>query len=423
LAPGQNKAALKSYPTLPYADAKKYYQKFLEDREVYESAPEKFFEADKSVPCELDAVTKKHFVYESANSHGSYKLLSGDCSGGVLNGDIRMYTKTKIGTDPNNPSSILETISLGSFQNGLLQGELTNYTRTLNPITASGTKPQTTEISFEYGGRKAFQANQLRVLFSYDYTTETSGTIVVYYITPTRYQSSTYEGSTQRSLYRYQDGKLHGVAHMFGRMMSNGKFMKGSKICYVYGNQTKPENCQNGVPTADALVKFDKLKPGGASSSAGTTSASTTASPATTSAPVYQGPKVVIAVFDIELKRIRMKRDFVDTLSDYLTTRLVEAGRFEVIPRSELRKRLLQQKKKSYKTCYDQSCQIELGREMAAEKTLSTQIQKLGSKCKVTAAVYDLKKAASGLAATATAKCNEDGLVKALDTVVTKISR
>jgi hypothetical protein len=92
------------------------------------------------------------------------------------------------------------------------------------------------------------------------------------------------------------------------------------------------------------------------------------------------------------------------------------------VPRDQLKKRLLEQKKMSYKQCYDQNCQIELGREMAAEKTLATQIIKIGSSCTVNASLYDLKKAAAETAASVKGKCDEDGLLASIDKVVGELA-
>ena len=135
------------------------------------------------------------------------------------------------------------------------------------------------------------------------------------------------------------------------------------------------------------------------------------------------GPAVrpIVAVFDIETKNVSLKRSFVDALSDYLITRLAETGNYRVVPRAELKQRLLETKKHSYKECYDQACQIELGRELAAEKTVSTQIVKLGSRCKVNITLYDLKKAATDTAATSSGECTEDGLTDAMGVVVKKL--
>ena len=134
------------------------------------------------------------------------------------------------------------------------------------------------------------------------------------------------------------------------------------------------------------------------------------------------GPKPIVAVFDIQAKQVRLKRSTVRMLSDYLATRLAAAGAYRVIPRSELKKKLVAQKKKSYKLCYDQSCQIDIGKELAAGKSLSTQLMKIGRGCVVTATLYDLRSSTTEKAATARCRCREEDFVGCLDRVVSKIS-
>jgi len=130
----------------------------------------------------------------------------------------------------------------------------------------------------------------------------------------------------------------------------------------------------------------------------------------------------IVAVFDVEAKGIKLSVSLLERLSDYLSSRLAETGRYMVIPRDDLKKRLLGQKSKSYKQCYDRSCQIEMGREMAADKTIATRVIKFGSRCMLTSTLYDLKKAATEIAATVKGKCGEEELVSSLDKVVDKLS-
>jgi len=130
----------------------------------------------------------------------------------------------------------------------------------------------------------------------------------------------------------------------------------------------------------------------------------------------------IVAVFDVEAKGIELSVDLLERLSEYLSSRLAETGRYMVIPRDDLKKRLLGQKSESYKQCYDSSCQIEMGREMAADKTIATQVIKFGSRCMLTSTLYDLKKAATEIAATVRGKCGEEEIVNSLDKVVDKLS-
>lgn len=99
----------------------------------------------------------------------------------------------------------------------------------------------------------------------------------------------------------------------------------------------------------------------------------------------------VVAVFLMESRSSPLSADEVVGLTDYLSTRLGEHGKFQIIPREELKKRLVSQKKNSYNQGYDVNYQIELGREMAAEYSISSAVSRVGKLCLITASVWDLK--------------------------------
>ncbi|MBW1807039.1 MAG: hypothetical protein JRJ87_02510, partial [Deltaproteobacteria bacterium] len=82
----------------------------------------------------------------------------------------------------------------------------------------------------------------------------------------------------------------------------------------------------------------------------------------------------ILAVFEIENRGSPLSAQELLSLSDYLASKLGEGGNFRIIPRDEIRKRLLIQKAESHKACYDKSCQIEIGRELAAQMTVSASI-------------------------------------------------
>jgi formylglycine-generating enzyme required for sulfatase activity len=124
-----------------------------------------------------------------------------------------------------------------------------------------------------------------------------------------------------------------------------------------------------------------------------------------------------VAVFEVEAKRVGLPADALEGMADYLGTLMARRG-YQVVPRSQLKERLSAQKKDSYKQCFDESCQIEIGKELAADKSLATQILKLGGECKVNLGLFDLKKAASERAGTASGKCDEANVVKSLEAAV-----
>ena len=134
------------------------------------------------------------------------------------------------------------------------------------------------------------------------------------------------------------------------------------------------------------------------------------------------GEQPIVAVFDVEFKRMKASPDLVDGLTDYLFSRLVESGAFQIVPRAQVRERLGDEKKKSFQACFDQACQVEIGRELAAQKTLATKVIRIGDSCSLTATLFDLRRAAAEQAATAKGDCDEPGLLKSLDAAVAKLA-
>jgi hypothetical protein len=129
----------------------------------------------------------------------------------------------------------------------------------------------------------------------------------------------------------------------------------------------------------------------------------------------------VVAVFLIENRGSPLTDQELVSLTDYLGTKLGETGKYRIIPRDEIRARLTAEKKKSFKECVDQSCQIEIGRELAAQLTVNSSISRVGSKCIITAAMFDLQKAATSRTASAKGKCLADDLVVAVEQIAAKL--
>lgn len=131
----------------------------------------------------------------------------------------------------------------------------------------------------------------------------------------------------------------------------------------------------------------------------------------------------IVAVFTIQDKTGQLTPEMIQQLTDYLRARVAGGGSFQVIPSSQLKQRLSQQKTESYKACYDEQCQIEIGRELAANKSLATQIVKVGTMCAVMSTLYDLKKAITDHSSTQKSGCRQDELVSAVEKVVASMDR
>jgi TolB-like protein len=134
-----------------------------------------------------------------------------------------------------------------------------------------------------------------------------------------------------------------------------------------------------------------------------------------------QPPAPIVAVFMMESRGSPLKGDELVGLTDYMATKLGEGGQFQIIPRDEIRKRLVAARLDSHKDCVEQSCQIEIGRELAAQYTISSTISRVGNKCLITGQLYDLRKAATAGSATSKKDCQADNLIIGVEEIVSKL--
>jgi hypothetical protein len=91
------------------------------------------------------------------------------------------------------------------------------------------------------------------------------------------------------------------------------------------------------------------------------------------------------------------------------------------VPRAQLKEALRQQVADSHLPCFDDACSIEIGKEVAAQKTLLTEIVRVGSSCAVTCTLVDLRTGVSERGATRKGGCDPDNLVNSLEIAVLQI--
>ncbi len=128
----------------------------------------------------------------------------------------------------------------------------------------------------------------------------------------------------------------------------------------------------------------------------------------------------VVAVFPIQAVSDGLDADLLERLSEYLSAAVAAGGHFAIQAPGDMRRLLGEKQRESYSACYDEKCQIELGRELAASKMLSAKIIPLGTACTVTAALYDLRTRATDITATADGGCSPAALKRSLDRVAAK---
>jgi hypothetical protein len=131
---------------------------------------------------------------------------------------------------------------------------------------------------------------------------------------------------------------------------------------------------------------------------------------------------IVIAVFDVQETAGLMTPAQLDQLTEYLTVKLTETTKFRVVPRTQIRERLREEKTNTYTACFDESCQIELGKNLAAQKSLSTKLLQVGTDCVLTSTLFDLKTETTERAASVTTGCAVNAMFGGVDEIVRRLA-
>ena len=142
------------------------------------------------------------------------------------------------------------------------------------------------------------------------------------------------------------------------------------------------------------------------------------------SSAAAEGRAPVVVVFSIQDTRAddRLTEAALSELTSYLSVRLAEGGMYRLTPPAQVREALTNKKAESFKACFDETCQIELGKALAAEKSLGTKIIRVDSRtCAITSTLYDLKTEVTERAATAEGACDRDAIAGSLRAAVAKL--
>lgn len=131
----------------------------------------------------------------------------------------------------------------------------------------------------------------------------------------------------------------------------------------------------------------------------------------------------VLAVFQIQDLTEQVEPKFMTQLTEYLAAQSGQQLGFKVVPRQTIREQLLDTKADSMRACYDETCQIELGKAVAAAKTLSTNLIRAGDRCIFNATIYDLKTESADRAASAETQCTNSGLLDGVRGVVKQLAQ
>jgi len=138
---------------------------------------------------------------------------------------------------------------------------------------------------------------------------------------------------------------------------------------------------------------------------------------------VAQESKLKLAVMEIEDKSQTLEDSVLSNAADYMRGEFVSSGSFVVIAKERQEKEMIKQlKKESHSICKDKNCQIPLGQALSADTILRTTINYFGGIYTITTELIDLAKEATVKGAKFKFDGSEQGLMKAMDRVVAKLS-
>jgi hypothetical protein len=140
-------------------------------------------------------------------------------------------------------------------------------------------------------------------------------------------------------------------------------------------------------------------------------------------APIVSSERVIVAVFDLQDGSNKIAPETIVQLTSYLGTLLAQYGAYRVVPREQLRQRLLQEKLGTYQSCFDEGCQIELGKAVAAQKSLATSLIRVGEKCALTANLVDLKTETLERGASVETGCSDSELLGAMKKIAQQLAK
>jgi hypothetical protein len=131
---------------------------------------------------------------------------------------------------------------------------------------------------------------------------------------------------------------------------------------------------------------------------------------------------LVVAAFDVQDGSGSLNPEALAQLSEYLAVKLTETSRFRVIPRTQILDRLRQTKSDSHAVCVDEACHIEIGKNLAASKSLATKLIKVGDNCVLASTMFDLKTETTEKAASVTTGCGINSMLGGVDELTKKLA-
>lgn len=149
--------------------------------------------------------------------------------------------------------------------------------------------------------------------------------------------------------------------------------------------------------------------------------AAVAAPPPAAPTPASAGPRGdwIVAVMGVA-SRAKVNDTLLENVGSQLRITIATFGVRTVDPSAQA-KEIKALKQESYKGCYDDKCQIELGKALAASHILRTNVTKFGRVCVLNGELIDLKSEVAIGAASSQGDCTEEGFLTMIDEVAERL--
>ena len=151
------------------------------------------------------------------------------------------------------------------------------------------------------------------------------------------------------------------------------------------------------------------------------------AAPAPAAPAAQDAEEWVVAVMDVKTVtrgRGALDRDLMRNISDQLRIFVAQHG-IKTVDRSAqdaaFKDHVAQMKADSYKGCYDDNCQIELGKALAASHILRSRITQFDKLCVLNGELIDLRAEVAVGAASSRGDCEEEGFLQMSEDIAKKL--
>jgi hypothetical protein len=145
--------------------------------------------------------------------------------------------------------------------------------------------------------------------------------------------------------------------------------------------------------------------------------------PSSLDPPRVRDDRRVVVIFDLEDRSQILESSERSQLGEFLAAQVAATTRFRVVPREVLRAKLVRDKEASFRACFDEKCQVELGKALAAQDALATRLMPLGDRCVLTALLYDLRAEATSKGSSVNIDCDAGAVLLGLSTLAARLGR